>query len=94
MKEAELEEWREQEVLNCLFFVEPFAVIVQETGLERNIAADILKKLIRRKWVSPMKFDESQQDWVRSYIYDSDHMDDFRYLATREGLLHLHGRGE
>lgn len=86
-KEAALE----LEVLNCLFFIEPFSAILEETKLERPIAGDILKKLIRKKWVTPMVYDEVSKDYVRSYIYDGDRLDTYYYLATKEGLMHCHG---
>ncbi|MSQ79544.1 MAG: hypothetical protein EXR21_07705 [Flavobacteriaceae bacterium] len=82
----------EFEILNCLYFVEPFSRILEETGIDRNIAADVLKDLIARKLVSPMRFDDDAKEYVRSYIYDGDHMDDYHYLATKEGLLLHNGR--
>lgn len=81
----------EMDVLNCLYFVEPFEVIVEETGLTPAIAGDVLKKLIAKKWVTPMKFDEGEQEYIRSFIYDSDHMSDYRYMATKEGLMKHNG---
>ncbi len=34
-----------------------------------------------------MRFDEEKRDYVRSFIYDSDHMRDYHYLVTKEGLI-------
>ncbi len=81
----------EMDVLNCLYFVEPFETILEETGLSPAIAGDVLKILISKKWVTPMKFDETEQEYIRSFIYDTDHMNDYRYMATKEGLMRHNG---
>ncbi len=83
----------EMDVLNCLYFVEPFETILEETGLSPAIAGDVLKILISKKWVTPMKFDEKEQEYIRSFIYDTDRMHDYRYMATKEGLMRHNGVG-
>ena len=77
----------EYEVLGALYFVEPFVHILEECNAPEPVVADVLKSLIQRKWVTPMKFDEQQQEYVRSFIYDTDNMRAYHYLATKEGLL-------
>jgi hypothetical protein len=49
--------------------------------------ADSLKNLIHKKWVVAMKWDETAQDYKRSFIYDSDNMRAYSYLATKDGLM-------
>lgn len=78
-------------IINCLYFVEPFEKIVEECGINRNIVADELKILISKKLVTPMKYDEVEQEYIRSFIYDTDHMDHYQYLATKDGLMAHHG---
>ena len=34
-----------------------------------------------------MRFDEASQEYVRSFIYDSDNMYAYQYLATKDGLM-------
>lgn len=40
-----------------------------------------------------MKFDEKEQEYIRSFIYDTDRMHDYRYMATKEGLMRHNGVG-
>jgi hypothetical protein len=49
--------------------------------------ADVLKSLIQKRLVSAMLWDENLQEYKRSFIYDSDNMNAYSYLATKEGLL-------
>lgn len=79
-------------VLDCLYFVEPFDKIVEETGLTPAIVGDVLKTLIHKKWVVPMAYKPDTDDYISTFFYDSDHMGEYRYLATREGLLKHVGR--
>ncbi|MCE2740490.1 MAG: hypothetical protein LW669_03270 [Sphingobacteriales bacterium] len=81
----------EFEILNVLYFVEPFEKILEEVPYAANIVADVLKTLIHKKWVVAMKWDEVLQDYKRSFIYDSDNMHAYSYLATKEGLLAHNG---
>ena len=48
---------------------------------------DVLKSLIQRKLVVAMFWNEELQEYKRSFIYDSDNMNAYSYLATKEGLL-------
>ena len=82
----------EYEILNCLYFVEPFEKLLEELNFPSNIIADVLKTLIQKKLVVAMKWDEQSQDYKRSFIYDSDNMHAYSYLATKEGLLSHNSR--
>lgn len=77
----------EYDILNAIYFVEPFENILAECKAPANIVADVLKQLIHKKYVVAMRFDEETQEYVRSFIYDSDNMHAYSYLATKEGLL-------
>ncbi|OYU95565.1 MAG: hypothetical protein CFE21_10505 [Bacteroidetes bacterium B1(2017)] len=77
----------EYDVLNCLYFVESFDKIMEEVPHPANIVADVLKTLIHKKLVVAMKWNEEKQDYTRSFIYDSDNMHAYAYLATKEGLM-------
>jgi hypothetical protein len=81
------------DILNALYFVEPFERIVEEcNGVNKNIVADELKQLIAKKLVTPMRYDEVEKEYVRSFIYDTDNMNSYHYLATKDGLLAHNGR--
>lgn len=77
----------EYEVLNCLYFVEPFDKILEEVHHPAPVVGDVLKGLIRKKMVIAMRWDEPAGDYVRSFIYDTDNLHAYSYLATKEGLL-------
>ncbi|MCZ2140980.1 MAG: hypothetical protein LC096_06260 [Bacteroidia bacterium] len=81
----------EYEILDAIYFVEPFDKILSECNAPANIVADVLKQLIHKKYVVAMRFDEVEQEYVRSFIYDTDNMHAYAYLATKEGLLAHNG---
>ncbi|MEZ4847892.1 MAG: hypothetical protein R3B93_04560 [Bacteroidia bacterium] len=49
--------------------------------------------MIDRGWIQVMMFDEEKNDFVRTSIYDTDHMEEYHYLATKTGLMKHNGRG-
>lgn len=77
----------EYDVLNALYFVEPFQNILDECKASEPVVADVLKQLIHRKYVTPMQFDEEKQEYIRTFFYDADNMRAYHYLATKEGLM-------
>jgi hypothetical protein len=81
------------DILDSLYFPEPFDKVLEETGAPRpHVLAD-LRELIHRGLVQVMAFDETVQDYLPSQHLDPDHLEDFRFLATRKGLLAHNGRG-
>ncbi len=77
----------ERDILNSVYFVEPFENILEEVNLPAPIVADGIKTLIHKKMIVAMRWDEAKMEYVRSFIYDSDNMKAYSYLATKEGLL-------
>lgn len=77
----------EYDILNVLYFPEPLENILEEVNADRNVISDVLKRLIDKKLVTAMIFDTEKKDFVKSFIYDTDNMDDYHYLITKEGLL-------
>ena len=77
----------ERDILNSVYFVEPFENILEEVNLPAPIVADGIKTLIHKKMIVAMRWDEDKMEYVRSFIYDSDNMKAYSYLATKEGLL-------
>jgi hypothetical protein len=77
----------EYDILNTIYFVEPFQNILDECKAPEAVVADVLKQLIHKKYVTPMQFDEEKQEYVRTFFYDTDNMRAYHYLATKEGLL-------
>jgi len=77
----------EFDILNAVYFIEPFDKILEEVHYPENIVADSLKFLITHKYVSAMKWDAKLSTHVRSFIYDTDNMRAYSYLITKDGLL-------
>ncbi|MCS7085835.1 MAG: helix-turn-helix domain-containing protein [Bacteroidia bacterium] len=78
------------QILDVLYFAESFDSIVEETGLPRSLVKEELKELISKGWVCALKYDEGARDWTPSAFYDLEQ--DFKYMATREGLMRHAGR--
>ena len=79
------------QILDSIYFVEPFARILEEVEASTAIVADELRTLIDKGWVQVMAFDVKENDYLRTLYYDTDHMEEFAYLATKEGLLKHNG---
>lgn len=77
----------EFDILNAVYFVEPFDNILKECNEKEPVVADVLKQLIHKKYIIPMKWDNEKSEFLRSFIYDSDNMRAYNYLATKEGLM-------
>lgn len=81
----------EYDILDAVYFVEPFGNILAECPYPANVVADVLKQLIAKKFVVAMRYDEQSGEYLRSFIYDTDNMHAYSYLATKEGLLAHNG---
>jgi hypothetical protein len=77
----------EFDILNAVYFIEPFEKILEEVNYPEKIVGDSLKFLITHKYISAMKWDAKRKEYVRTFFYDSDNMRAFRYLITKDGLL-------
>ncbi len=78
----------EFEILDALYFVEPFETIVQEVSEKRlGVIIECLRKLIKKRFVQVMVFNEEKQEYLSTAFFDVDRMQDFRFLATKNGLL-------
>ncbi len=79
------------DILDSLYFVEPFEKIQEECDAPRAVVVDELRTLIDRGWVQVMAYHDAKGDFVRTAIFDTDHLEDYRFLATKEGLLKHNG---
>jgi hypothetical protein len=77
----------EYDILNAIYFVESFEHILEECKEKPAIVADVIKQLIHKKYIVPMRWDEEKTEYIRSFIYDTDDMRAYHYLATKEGLI-------
>ncbi|MEM9987392.1 MAG: hypothetical protein AAF804_20045 [Bacteroidota bacterium] len=86
MKEEELNDLQ-FDILDTIYFVEPLEHILEECDAPRAVIIDELKTMIDRGWVQVMRYDEKKDDFVRTAIFDSDHLEEYSFLATKDGLL-------
>lgn len=79
----------EKKILTSLLFVETFETIIEEARESEYLVADVLKWLIKNKYVSPMELNEETGEYKPTYMYDSDNMRAYRYQMTAKGLKFL-----
>ncbi|MEM6629743.1 MAG: hypothetical protein AAF694_08720 [Bacteroidota bacterium] len=79
------------DILDTLYFVEPFEKIIEEVNTTRPILIDELRTMIDRGWIQVMEFDKGQGDYFRTSIFDTDKLETYFFLATKEGLLKHNG---
>ena len=79
------------QILDSVYFVEPLEKILEEVGQPKPIVIDELRTLIDKGWIQVMIFDNDKNDYKRTAIFDTDHLQDYAFLATKEGLLKHNG---
>lgn len=79
------------QLLDSLYFVERFEHVLEESGEKRPVVVDELRTMIDRGWIQVMAFDEEEGDYRRTQIFDTDHLEEYAFLATKEGLLKHNG---
>ncbi len=78
----------EFEIIDAIYFVEPFDTILKEVSETRlGVIKDCLRNLIRKRWVQVMVWNEERHEMTSTAFYDYDKMEQFHYLATKEGLM-------
>lgn len=76
-------------ILRALTFIEPFDTLVEEIPYPEPIIGAELKSLIATRLVQPMRPDPKSGAFTRSFVFDSDDMRAFSYVATSEGIDRL-----
>ena len=76
----------ETAILRELIFPEPFSHILSETGLPFGAIRDDLIKLVNHGYIEV--YEETSPASPLAF-YDSDHVDQFNYKATRLGLKRI-----
>lgn len=79
------------EILDQLYFVEPYSVLLQEVKLPEAILLRELMELIQKQYVQVMLFDEKLQDYVPTPFLERDSLANCYFVATKEGLLKHQG---
>jgi hypothetical protein len=73
-------------ILRALTFVEPFDTLVEEIPYPEPVIGAELKTLIAQRFVQPMQADKKTGAYQRSFVFDSDNMRAFLYIATSQGI--------
>ncbi len=80
------------DILNALFFVEPYEKLKSEIPVPEAVLKDELKRLISMGWLQVMQWDEKNKDYVPAEIFDSHSLEHYSFLITFEGLNQLNSR--
>lgn len=79
------------QILDSIYFMESLSHIVEEADSPRAIVIDEIRTMIDRGWVQVMAFQEESGEYLRTGIFDTDNLGDYRFLATKDGLLKHNG---
>lgn len=83
----------ELDILNALYFTEPHAHIVEEVEASPQVINDCLRNLLAHKFISAMIWNDEKSDYVMSFMYDSDNLEQYSFVSTKLGLeAHLSAR--
>ncbi len=80
------------QILDSVYFVESFENIREEADATLPVVVAEMRYLIDKGWMQVMQFDEEKDDYVRTAIFDTDHLEEYHFLATRDGLMKHNGR--
>ena len=79
------------QILDSIYFMESLEHIVEEAATPRAIVIDEIRTMIDRGWIQVMAQDDQSGEFVRTGIFDNDNLDEYRFLATKDGLLKHNG---
>ncbi len=75
------------QILDSVYFMESLDHIVEEAEAPRAIVIDELRTMIDKGWLQVMALQDSSGEYIRTAIFDNDHLEEYRFLATKAGLL-------
>lgn len=78
-------------ILDSVYFMESLAHIIEEADAPRAHVIDEIRTMVDRGWMQVLAYDETRSDYLRTGIFDNDNLDEYRFLATKEGLLKHNG---
>lgn len=74
-------------IMDEVYFPAPFESIVKNTNLERELIKSTLKNLLEKKFVLQMKYNNTLNDFEKILESDLKHLEDYKYVASKQGLL-------
>lgn len=79
------------DIIDSIYFVEPYANILEEVDKPEPEVRDELKTLLDRGYVNVFTFDKDSGDYLKAPIYDLDNLQDYYFLASKDGLMKHNG---
>lgn len=79
------------DILDSLYFVEPYINVIEEIDSPEPVIRAELRKMIGTGLVNVLEFNEVKGDYEKTRIYDTDNMHQYAYLASKDGLLKHNG---
>jgi hypothetical protein len=84
----------EYEILDALYFVEPFETLLNEVKEKRvAVIKDCLRQLIIKQWVNVMSWDENKKEFVSTPFFDFDNMESMHFFISKQGLIAHNSKG-
>lgn len=81
----------EFDVLDELYFLQPFNYLLEELELSEEVLKETLKLLLTKKWIRCYK--DTSDEIFKTEDLDFEHQyQKYHYLASKEGLLAHNGR--
>ena len=74
------------QILDALYFVEPYEKLKAEIPVPGAVLKDELKRLISLGWIEVKEWNEELKDYVSSPIFDSHNLEKYAFVITFEGL--------
>ena len=74
------------QILDALYFVEPYQKLKEEINVPEPVLKDELKRLISLGWIEVKEWDENTKDYITTPIFDSHNLEKYAFLITYEGL--------
>jgi hypothetical protein len=74
-------------ILEALYFLEPFQRLEAEIAATRTMLKVELKAMITKGWAQVMAADPASGEYMPTLTWDSDHIENYAFVVTREGLL-------
>ncbi len=79
------------DILDAIYFIEPYQNLLNDIDQPEPVIRDELRTMIDKGWVNVMQFDAEKGDYEKTRIYDTDNMQEYAYLASKDGLLKHNG---
>jgi hypothetical protein len=79
-------------ILDALYFPEPFEKVTEEVPFTRPVVLAELRQLLHQRMVQALRWDDTARDYLATPHVDFDCLPEYRFLATKTGLLAHNGR--